>query len=390
MTPSPFQSRDWLRAAGALEHVRPLASDRGEAAVWAWVPDPATRVGRHYYHRPRSLLAGVREEPLLGARGPEARRALVRARSVDWGAAAVTVSPYGYRGGPHGGATRARPALGALADQLLAHARDRGATHVLSHYLTEEDDSAWIEALADRGGIPLMLGADAVLDVSWEHMDEYHEWLGRSRRSLRGRAARGEPDVTWSVRTDRGLAPDQRDVPLLLERQAARFDPAGHPPAALLRAVATGDPFPRVLLTAAEPGAPPRSALAAIDRAGVIHPKFFGTAKPRADYFPIVYTRLIAHAIEHGHRRIEYGGGSHRAKLFRGARLRPLLGVLCVFDARLRDRLLPLAGSLSDAKLAYFSALAERWHTDHLPIAVPAALDHDRARTAERWLRAST
>jgi hypothetical protein len=301
--------------------------------------------------------------------------------------AAVTTSPYGYRGGAHGAGAAGRPALAALADTLLAHARERGATHVLSHYLTEDGDSAWIEALAERGGVPLMLGADAVLDVRWAHMDEYHEWLGRSRRSVRGRAARGEPGVAWSVRTEPGLDPEQRQVPELFERQAARFDPAGGPPSGLLRAIATGDPFERVLLTAAEPGSPPRSALAAIDRDGVLHPKFFGTTKPRADYFPIVYTRLIAHAIDHGRRRIEYGGGSHRAKLFRGARLRPLLGVLCVLDGRLRDRILPLAGSLSEAKLAYFSALAERWHTDHLPISVPAALAGARARRAERWLR---
>jgi hypothetical protein len=350
--------------------------------VDVWLADPATRLGQHYFHSPRSMFTGTREEPLFESADPSAREALGRARAADWGTAAVTVSPYGYRGGPRTGANVSHSAFGSLADELLAFARERGASHVLSHYLIEEENDAWIRALAERGGSPVVMGADAVLDIRWGHMDEYHAWLGTSRRSLHGRAARGEPDIEWSTRSEPGLAQRQLAVPELLERHAAQFDPVGHPPARLLRAVAGGESFPRILLTAAEHGAAPRSALAAIDYNGALYPKFFGAAKPRTDYFPLVYTHLIAYAIANGRSRIEYGGGSHRAKLFRGARLRPLLGVLFVLDSRLRDRVLPLVGLLSAAKLEHFSALAERWHIDHLPLDTPSSLDLQRSTAA--------
>jgi hypothetical protein len=372
---SPFQSRAWLNASGASDLVDWLTASDGTAGVGAWLADPAVSPGRHYFHSPRSLLAGAREKSLLEKAEPGTSNALEHARAVDWGTAVVTVSPYGYRGGALAVAATPGSALSSLADQLLAYARQRGASHVLSHYLIEEHDGAWIRTLTEHGGIPLVLGADAVLDIRWASMEEYHAWLGSTRRSLRGRAERGESGIVWSVRSEAGLTPYHQVVPELLERHAARFDPVGHPPAALLEAVSVGRPIPRLLFTAAEPGAAPRSALAVFASDGVLYPKFFGTATPRTDYFPLVYSRLIAYAIANGHRRIEYGGGSHRAKLFRGARLRPLLGVLFMLDVRLRDRVLPLARQLSATKLAHFSALAERWHLDHAPLARPFGVD---------------
>jgi hypothetical protein len=359
-----IQSRAWLNAAGVLDAMRWLTA--GDAGVWTWVADPSTSLGSHYFHNPRSLLIGAHEEPVLAAAGLTGSDALARARETNWGSAVVTVSPYGYRGGPV--AVRDDHALGALADQLLADADERGATHVLSHYLLEDRDGPWIAALTERGGIPLVLGADAVLEIRWRSLSDYHGWLGSSRRSLRGRAERGERDIEWAARSRPGLSPRERSVPMLLQRHAARFDAVGHPPACLLRAAAAGDGVPRVLMTAAKPGAPARSALVVIDDGDVLYPKFFGTSVPRADYFPLVFSQLIASAIESGRQRIEYGGGSHRAKLFRGARLRPLLGVLVVLDPELRDRILPLVPRLSVAKLAYFSRLSERWHVDHAPI----------------------
>jgi hypothetical protein len=108
----------------------------------------------------------------------------------------------------------------------------------------------------------------------------------------------------------------------------------------------------------------------------VLYPKFFGTARDRTDYFALGYTRLIEYAITHGYRRIDYGGGAHQAKLLRGARLRPAMGVLLVVDDRLRHPLLPLARQVSDQKRAHFEALAGRWQVPHLPL--DPAFTHDR------------
>ena len=93
-------------------------------------------------------------------------------------------------------------------------------------------------------------------------------------------------------------------------------------------AAAEGRELPRLLLGCGVPGRPMRSALAVLKGDGELYPKFFGTSAPRRDFIPLVFNRLVDYAIRNGWRRINYGGGSHHAKLLRGCTLTLGWGVL--------------------------------------------------------------
>lgn len=364
----PYQTRGWYAAAGLLDRVTVLETGTGSGAVTL----PAWRVEEdaHYYHVPRNLLCGHREEPFLGPVDPAELRAL------SWGPALVTVSPYGYHGGPAYGTGREPGAFAELADRMLGLAAEWDVSVVLSHYLFEDRDMAWIEALAQRGGVPLVLGADCGMDLVWSSVGEYLAGFGSSRRSVRKAHARlRRSTLDWTMHRAPGAGPGQGAAVRLFADYTARFDHTNPPPRSLLQAVADGRAIDRVLLSVAEPGGEARSIMAALIQDGVLYPKFFGTVQPRTDYFDLAYGRLIEYALAGGYRRIEFGGGTHQAKLLRGARLRYALGVLFVRDPALRGPALTAARQISSAKLRHFSELAARWQVDHHAPSPPAALD---------------
>src|SRR5258706_5043683 len=119
-----------------------------------------------------------------------------------------------------------------------------------------------------------------------------------------------------------------------------------NPPVALYDAMVRGAVPGRTLLTVHDPGGRLRSALAVVEDADTLYPKFFGTREPRADYFELAYGEVVALAIRLGKRHVDYGGTTHAAKVRRGCRLHYALGVVTVPDERLRGpveaRLAPL------------------------------------------------
>lgn len=362
---APFQHPAWYRAAGWLgqpPRLRLLRGRSDRAVVPVWL----TREAEHYYHHPAPLLTGHRERAFVGDLDVRLENALPALA----GPAVLSVSPYGYCGGAlHADLPPGPPGqdeLGVLARAMIEHAQRSGARLALSHYLFDEDDGPWLAALAVAGCIPVVLGAHAVLDVTWDSLAHYRRWLTGSRRYA---FSLGEPGVSWQVtelggNTDDGIAS-------LLYQHAARFDAESPPPRRLFSGLVAGLGPPGLLFTAAPQPGRPRSALLALRSGDVLYAKFFGTTEPRADYFPLVFTRLIGYAIEHGIRRIEYGGGSHQAKLLRGARLRPALGMLWAADESARVALRVLCEVISARKLAHFGALARRWQMPGLPLAEP-------------------
>lgn len=367
---SPVQWPQWYEAAGWMSRIDVLTDSAARTIVPVWT----TSNVEHYYHSPVALLTGHREQPFLA----DVPVALGVAREAMQCPAIVTASPYGYRGGALTGGgfgdqseRGERAGLAELAETLVAHARSRGAGLVLSHYLFDEDEP-WLRALVAAGGVPLVMGADAVLDVAWDSLQGYHAWLGSSRRSYRGRSLPDPSELIYEVRASPGPWSGQRGVAELLRRHTTRFEPLAPPPADLFDTIVGGRTLPRLVFSLREPGHAARSTLVVLRRDDVLYAKFFGAAAPRMDYFPLVYTRLIGYATEHGFRRIEYGGGSHQAKLLRGARLRLAYGVLLILDERLRKPVQSLASLLSKRKLAHFTELARRWQIDHRP---PTPLD---------------
>jgi hypothetical protein len=373
---SPYQSPDWHAACGWMGRTSLLEQGQPPSAVAAWVANP----DGHYYHHPLPLLLGHRETPFVSA-PPEV---VALARSILDQDALVTVSPFGYRGG----ALAASPggdhpdSLARLADRLLDHARQTGIGLVLSHYLFDEDDSDWIDALcALPEAIPIVMGADSVLDIRWDTMREYRRWLGKSRRGACPPVR--DDGMVWQVTQAADNAGRADEVARLLHAHAARFDPRGSPPLALFDELLQAPDPSRLLFTASLPAGPVRSALLILRKRDVLYPKFFGTTEPRADYFQLTYTRLIDYAITNGYRRIEYGGGTHHAKVLRGARLRFALGVLWTSDPDHFACLQEVTHEISSSKLAHYGALARRWQIPDLPLDPRYAMLQESAITQE-------
>ncbi|MGI8666651.1 MAG: peptidogalycan biosysnthesis protein, partial [Jatrophihabitans sp.] len=265
------------------------------------------------------------------------------------------------------------PSFGELADQLLELAERHDVGCVLSHYLFEDRDAAWIDALVARGGVPLVLGADCHLELSWTSTEDYLAGFGSSRRAVRrAHAGMHRSGLARLARRAAGTGPGERAAAALFGEYTATFDPQHGPPASLLGAVAEGRELDRVLFSVADNGGDARSVMAALVHGDVLYPKFFGTSRPRRDYFALAYCQLIEYAIAEGYRRIEFGGGTHQAKLFRGGRLRFALGVLFVRDRALRGAALAAGHQLSAAKISHFQTLAERWQIDHRAPPAPA------------------
>ncbi|TMD15804.1 MAG: hypothetical protein E6J00_01975 [Chloroflexi bacterium] len=366
--PTPFQSPAWYQAAGFASSVIPVsAGDQGGSPA-ALVPVWEVREPAHYYHAPRSVLFGEREERL--ASDGAGLRSL---RAADWGASLVTVSPFGYRGGAIAAVEQPPGVFRELALALVGHARRRGARVLLSHFLFEDEDGRWIRALVEVGGIPLVLGAQAVLPVSWSSVDEYLSRLHQGHRSLRERQERGDPGLAWTAHDHPGPGPGQGGLASLLRERLLRHDQAAAP-LSLLEAIVEGASMPRVLFSVGELGAPARSGLAALVQGTTLYPKFVAAARADHDYFPLVFARVVEYAIAKGYRMVDYGGGSHQAKLARGCGLRFALGVVFFFDSRLLAVAAPAARQLSRAKVEDFRALARRWHPQEVAPAMPAVL----------------
>ncbi|MGI8666488.1 MAG: hypothetical protein ACR2N4_10715, partial [Jatrophihabitans sp.] len=124
---SPYQDRRWYAAAGLLDQVTVLAagSDQRPVSLPVWRVEPDA----HYYHVPRNLLGGHREAPFL-AGGPIQPLEL---HARDWGQSLVTVSPYGYHGGPAHSTGSDPAALGEVAEQTLQPAKQHDTHYVFSH-----------------------------------------------------------------------------------------------------------------------------------------------------------------------------------------------------------------------------------------------------------------
>ena len=363
---SPFQSPAWYEAAGFSPGVTLIgAGDRGDGPA-ALVPVWEAGEPAHYYHAPRCVLFGEREERLV----PDGE-SLHSLRAADWGASLVTVSPFGYRGGAIAAPGQPPAVFEELSLALVAHARHRRARVLLSHFLFEDEDSPWIRALVEAGGLPLVLGAQAVLPVSWSSLDEYLSRLRQGHRSLQERQERGAPGLAWTAHDEVGTGPGQGRLARLLRERLLQHDRVAAP-LSLLEAIVEGASMPRVLFSVGPAGAPARSGLAALVQGTTLYPKFVAAARPDHDYFPLVFARVVEYAIARGYRLVDYGGGSHQAKLARGCRLRFALGVVFFFDPGLKAAAAPAARRLSRAKLDDFRALAQRWHPQKLAPTVPA------------------
>jgi predicted N-acyltransferase len=375
---SVFQDRAWYEHAPAPGALRLLVARRGDGPPLGVLPLHLLDRHGHYYHDPREVLCGEHERALLVAAGAPLAP-LEHAQQPDWLPALVSVGPYGYRGGlVH---DPGDPAAFAVAQSVAAAAEELGrreGVRLTMHYnLNGDDDPLWAEALAAQGGRPFVSGADCNLDLASSSLADWFRAAGRRGKRLRyeHRRARREPGVTWRVRVleagEQAPGPE-RLVSLFAAAARARGD---EPPVSLYRALAGAWPGRRIVLTGeSEPGRV-RSAVLALVKGTTLSPKLFGSSC-RGDYFFLMYTALVEAALEQGLERIEYGGGSHQAKLLRGARLRWLTGLLHVYDGRLEAALRAYLPLYEDAKRRHFEALALRYQIDHR---VPPAPGLDRA-----------
>ena len=346
--PTPFHSAAWERAAWSGDASARVSVTAGPL----WITAAIRSAPCHYYHHPASLIGGDREAEFVGELDRQ------RWLSLDWSAVMTVVTPFGYRGGP---AWRDLELDGArsLAAALVDEATRRGCSCVLSHYLFDGENAAWIRALKELGGEVLTLGAHSQLELWFGKIAEYHSWLGCSRRTVKS-------PRSWTCRDAEvacidGPLDDEVAVHLteLVCRRLARFDAYG-PPRELIEGLITGRLLRRTMLWAVEPGVLPRSVLISIPWGRTLFAKYFASSREKGDYIPLVFNHQIAHALGAGFERIDLGGAAHQTKLFRGARLRLGRGVLLPLTRELRAAM-PLARRASAHKEKHFLALRERW-----------------------------
>lgn len=372
---TPAQLPGWYRRMPPPGEPRLLVA-RVDGCVAGVLPLFLVRRPGAYFHTPREVFCGARERALLAAAGEDVG-VLDAAAAAEWLPAAVSVSPFGYRGGlvhPAGpGARAVADAVAAAADALC---RAEGVRVALHHFLEAERDGPWMDALTGAGGWVGVAGAGCDLDVEGEDLDGWFAALGGRGRRLRSQWNRAQRDagVRWRAWEMDGPAP--AGVPVeeagrLFAAAARRHEPLAPDAAAWTRLAAEWEGR-RVLLAAARPDGTLRAALLAFEKDGVLHPKCFG-AEGRDDYFVLTFPALVQAALRRGVRRIEYGGGAHRAKLLRGARLRWLLAGVRAYDPALRARLRAFLPAYARGKEAYFRALAADARPSRAALAYPAA-----------------
>lgn len=366
---SVFQELAWYQSIPAVYQPRFVVAFRDNSPI-ALLPFFIFHGPDLYYHTPYSLLTGFRERAIFEAIGISPH-ILEQADTVPWYPAAVAMTPYGYKGGiitnEYGEEFElVAHAILIVLDEICRH---EGIQMLAHFYLNQRDDSAWIAALAHHGAHVTVVGADCNMDVRWNSIDAYFQSLTPSRaRTLRAerRKSLSNPEVTWRVISN--MTPLD---PTLLEATAQLFaqtalkhlDPA--PPLELYKNILFSWPGTWYLLIGETSMGTLRSAVLAFAKNATLYPKFTGSANVRNDYFFLVYSFLLELAISQGITRIEFGGGSHQAKLLRGASPRWLFMATQTYNPLLKaylDDLLPL---YEKAKTTYFSQLANRYQVVH-------------------------
>lgn len=368
---SVFQELAWYQIAPPYGRLRLLTAYRGQHPIGI-LPLYILDSPSHYYHTPRDLFCGFRERALLET-NPESLSLLREASGADWFPAVVSVCPYGYRGGLI--ADTQNEDVVEVADAIASTAADvclQEGVHVAAYYyLNETDDSVWLAALARKGVQISVAGADCILEVRWSSLNAYFSALGPRGRRLRAehRHAYRDDELQWLTLRYCDDGPDAeltRVAKTLFAGTALRHGDSD-PPFSLYEKALCSWPGCRLLLAGAPAGDDFRSALLVFAKGEKLYPKFFGTNGVRGDYFILTYPLLLELAITAGVRLIEYGGGSHKAKLLRGARLRWLLAGIQVYDHGLVTPVANLLPHYDTAKVAHFSDLAARYQYDHTP-----------------------
>lgn len=322
-----------------------------------------------YYHTPQYVLSGFRERELFASMGLPLTL-FEETHAVPWYPAAVAMAPYGYRGGlvTNEQGEGFEEAADAIILALHEVCRKEGLRMLAHFYLNEHDDKAWMTALARHGTRITLVGADCNMEVTWASMNAYFRSLSPSRaRTLRAerRKALADTGITWRVITNQTRSnPDVLETAAQLFAQTAlkHLDP--NPSLELYRHILSSWPGCWYLFSGETHHGTVRSAVLAFAKNATLYPKFVGWVQAQNDYFFLVYSLLLEEAIKQGMRRIEFGGGSHQAKLLRGASLRRLSMGIQVYDPLLETYLDNLVPAYEKAKAAYFAQLVLRYQAD--------------------------
>lgn len=360
----PLLSTSWLRAAPLPGELRLLVAHRGGRAVAAL---PLFRISAPAsdFDDPRALLCGARVRALAAAAGhPTAGFEALEAR--EWYPAALSAVPYAYRGGVLGSCDDTE-LVGALAQEARALCRREGVRTCLHGFLYDENDSDWIKALRAQGARPVLLGAHAELTIAWETLEEYFRWLGRRkvRQEFTAHARALGVEHQRLEREPMESFPREIAAEVLELFSASSRRRGDEPPMGLHHALLEAWPARRVLFMGRD-GTRIRSALLCLEGDRVLYPKVYGSFRRNHDYFGLVFRELLCFALASGARRIEYGGGSHQAKLHRGASLRWVLGMIETYDGCLREALNAHVPALNAALVGHFSDLCRRFGRGHV------------------------
>ncbi|GAA0966519.1 hypothetical protein GCM10009555_008590 [Acrocarpospora macrocephala] len=352
------RSAAWLRAeesrvADRQSYVTVHAEDGQAIGMAACYLVP--RAGTHRAYQPAEVLLGARAEQ-LARRGELERLAALRRIAADrCGDTLVVVAP--------GTATASGVVLAheqGIAETLVCAvesvARSWGATHVEFAHLQATGRDRWIaEVLDARGYADALVGANAVLDVTFPSLDAYFAGFTANRRKVLRKERRRYLDEGHRVSAGSGLTDDL--VPLQLERYLRYgFEADTH---AVRDRFARARTIPGLQVVRADSPDGPAGFVACYHdphRSRLV-PRLGAFGGDRAGvYFNLAFYELITHAIEIGARSIHYGTHSYEAKTHRGCRLERLHTRVLALDGD-QDWLADAAalrGGLEESELARF------------------------------------
>ncbi|GAA1018192.1 hypothetical protein Aple_033980 [Acrocarpospora pleiomorpha] len=313
------------------------------------------RAGTHRAYQPTEVLLGARAEQL--ARRDELERlAALRSVAADrCGDTLVVVAPgTATASGVVLACDQGKAIAETLARAVESVARSWGATHVEFAHLQATGQDRWIaEVLAARGYADALVGANAVLDVTFPSLDAYFAGFTANRRKVLRKERRRYLDEGHRVSAGTGLTDDL--VPLQLERYLRYgFEADAH---AVRDRFARARTIPGLHVVRADGQDGPAGFVACYHdrhRARLV-PRLGAFGGDRSGvYFNLAFYELISHAIEIGARSIHYGTHSYEAKTHRGCRLERLHTRILALDGDQDwvEDAAALRGGLEESELA--------------------------------------
>ncbi|MDP5277120.1 peptidogalycan biosysnthesis protein [Chengkuizengella axinellae] len=362
---SVFQAWEWYQSSNSIGELEIIVIKKNTIPI-AVLPIYILKDKGYYYHNPKDIFCGERERKLFNN---QLFRRFEKILDKEWFPCAVTVSPYGYRGGLiH--STKLNDDVYEKIIEVIDNVCIKHKVKLISHYyLNEDDDDKWIKKLYIHDYNVINTGADCNIDITWRSMDEYYSYLGSRGRKMRSfsKNMKKKADVRWEIIDQFDFSPNNKrkmdSIIQLFIKTSLKYNDVS-PSFHFFQNLFKNESLEKLIMIGVNTSGIIQSSLFCFVKESIFYPKFFGSLTSD-DYFYLGGPWLIETAIRKKFKRIEMGGGSHQAKLQRGGKLRLLYSAVKVYDFDDEFLLNTYLKQYHMTKLNYFCNMAEKYHKDH-------------------------